>query len=398
MKDHWRIGTFLLFVFVIGGCSASNTQGRSAGDPQVEENSQTTQEKSDTERLAELRKQREDDAFAPSFALGPGDVLTISEPDLKELNQREVRVSAENTLTLPLVGVVNVAGMTEDQLRGALQTRLAVYVKDPQVDVLVREYHSRQVAVLGMVRRPGLYTLASRSDTVQDMLGRAGGMTEDASSRILFVPANSLSHSSDLARTASAITTRDVAKRDVQRAADFGRQADVSVRTAEMPKSAERLSKAGAGGRLSSPSSLESVLKADPIVIDLTGVAGTAELDLPARPGDLLIVPAAGEVMVDGWVKTPGAYKISNGMTALGAVSAAGGAIFSSTAEVLRTNADRTKNAFHLDLSKVKSGEEADVPLQASDVVFVQKSALGAVPYAFYELFQRFGTGVMVPF
>ena len=72
--------------------------------------------------------------------------------------------------------------------------------------------------------------------------------------------------------------------------------------------------------------------------------------------------------------------------------------MFSSTAEVLRTNPNSVKTAFSLDLSKVKSGEQPDVLLQASDIVFVQKSVLGAVPYSFYEMFQKFGTGLMVPF
>jgi protein involved in polysaccharide export with SLBB domain len=396
MKVNWKIGRFFLFFFVVGGCSISSPQSHAGGDPQMQELYPAEQEKGDAERLAQLRKLRKEDAFAPSFALGPGDVLTISEPDLKELNQHEVRVSANNTITLPLIGVINVSGMTEDQLRGALQVRLAVYVKDPQVDVLVKEYHTRQVAVLGMVRQPGLYTLASRSETVQDVLGRAGGMTEDASSRILFVPTNWSGNSSDMTKVSSAMTVLTGNEERVQRIDTV--KGDVSTQTVEKPEAAEGPNASRAEVQPALSKSPESILNADPIVIDLTGVNGTAELDLPARPGDLLIVPAAGEVMVDGWVKTPGAYKISNGMTALGAVSAAGGAMFSSTVVVLRTNPDKTKTAFHLDLSKVKSGAQADIPIQASDVVFVQQSVIGAVPYGLYALFQRFGTGIMLPF
>jgi polysaccharide export outer membrane protein len=324
--------------------------------------------------------------------------LTISDPDLKELNQREVRVSPNNTITLPLVGSINCTRMTEDQLRQALQTRLAVYVKDPQVDVLVKEYHTRQVAVLGMVRQPGLYTLASRSDTVQDMLGRAGGMTEEASSRLLFIPANRSANSNNFARLAYAASAPNGNEQGIRRIPSVENKIDPSVQSVEAPEAAETASIGRAGNETASSTTAPFILAADPIVIDLTGENGTSELELPARPGDLLIVPAAGEVMVDGWVKNPGAYKISNGMTALGAVSAAGGAMFSSSAVVLRTNPNKTKTAFHLDLSKVRSGSQADIPVQASDVVFVQKSVVGAVPYTFYEVFQRFGTGMFVPF
>jgi protein involved in polysaccharide export with SLBB domain len=84
-------------------------------------------------------------------------------------------------------------------------------------------------------------------------------------------------------------------------------------------------------------------------------------------------------------------------MTALSAVSAAGGALFSQTAEVLRTNPDGSRRSILVDLSKVKAGEEADVPVEAGDIVFVRQSAIGAVPYAFYEIFKKFGTGMYLP-
>src|SRR5207248_1454798 len=72
----------------------------------------------------------------------------------------------------------------------------------------------------------------------------------------------------------------------------------------------------------------------DPIEINLTTAKSESELDVPVRPGDTIIVPAAGEVMVDGWVRNPGAFHIMAGMTAVSAVSAAGGSLFSDAAEV----------------------------------------------------------------
>jgi hypothetical protein len=69
----------------------------------------------------------------------------------------------------------------------------------------------------------------------------------------------------------------------------------------------------------------------------------------------------------------------------------------SSSVVVLRTNPNKAKTAFHLDIAKV-TGMLSDSPVQASDVVFLQKSALGAVPYSFHALFQRFGTDVFLFF
>jgi polysaccharide biosynthesis/export protein len=400
MHRLWKTYILAVVLLVLAGCSASSPKPNSQDlDPlPVPENPRVGLEESAAQRLAQLQKERSDEAFAPRFAIGPGDVIKVSEPDLKEFNQTEVRVSAENTVVLPLIGTINVSGMTEDQLRATLQAHLSTYVKDPQVDVFVQQYHNRQVAVLGMVRKPGLYTIAGRADTIQDMIGRAGGMTADASSRILFIPATSSSNPDDLTKTAREISQATASDDSgVQPKAAVSSPTADALEASEAPEDAEGPGQEGQKGFALSSISLRSRIKEDPISIDVAGTAGAGELDLPVRPGDLLIVPAAGEVIVDGWVKNPGAYKISSGMTALAAVSAAGGAMFSSTAEVLRTNPNSVKTAFSLDLSKVKSGEQPDVLLQASDIVLVQKSVLGAVPYSFYELFQKFGTGLMVP-
>lgn len=402
MHRLWEMYSLLVALLILAGCGASNARlnSQDLDHQSIPENPRVRLEESAAQRIAQLQEERSDDAFAPRFAIGPGDVLKISEPDLKEFNQAEARVSPENTVVLPLIGIIKVAGMTEDQLRAELQARLSAYVKDPQVDIFVQQYHNRQVAVLGMVRKPGLYTIASRADTIQDMIGRAGGMTENASSRILFIPATSSSNPGDLTKTALEISqATGLDDSAVQpKAAVSGREAD-PLEASQTSETAEEPRKEGSKDSTFLSTSLRSRrLEEDPISIDVAGRNGAGKLDMRVRPGDLLIVPAAGEVMVDGWVKNPGAYKITNGMTALAAVSAAGGAMFSSTAEVLRTDPDSVKTAFYLDLSKVKSGEQPDVLLQASDIVFVRKSVLGAVPYSFYEMFQKFGTGLMVPF
>jgi polysaccharide export outer membrane protein len=402
MHRFWEMYILLLGFIILPGCSATSAKP----DPQeldhqsTAASSQLSPEEGTAEPIAQLQRERSDNALAPKFTIGPGDLLKISEPDLKELNQAEVRVSPENTIELPLIGVMNVTGMTEDQLRGALQTRLSSYVKDPQVEVFVQQYHNRQVAVIGMVRKPGLYTIESRTDTIQDMIGRAGGMTENASSRILFIPASPGSNPGNLIKTTHEIThaTRSDDS-DARRSSDaVSRDNADSFEAAQTPEAAEEPSNSQQNNPGFSLASLHSHLQQDPISIDVAGRSGAGELDIPVRPGDLLIVPPAGEVLVDGWVQKPGAYKISNGMTATAAISAAGGAMFSSSAEVLRTGADGHKTAFPFDLSKVKSGEQSDVPIQAGDIVLVRRSALGLAPYSIYELFQKFGTGMFVPF
>src|SRR5207247_4810850 len=100
-----------------------------------------------------------------------------------------VRISGEGTIALPFIGVVQASGLTEEGLRAEIHQRLKDYMYDPQVNLFVREYRSRQVAVVGAVEKPGLYSLASGADTLLDMISLAGGLKEEAAPRIHFIPA-----------------------------------------------------------------------------------------------------------------------------------------------------------------------------------------------------------------
>src|SRR5437016_10809598 len=95
----------------------------------------------------------------------------------------------------------------------------------------------------------------------------------------------------------------------------------------------------------------------DPIVINLDSVNRSGNqryLNMPALPGDIIMVPGGGEVLVQGWVEKPGAYKITSGLTVLGAVAAAGGPLFpadTGSVELIRTNhqGQKTSSVANLD-------------------------------------------------
>src|SRR5216683_4354598 len=124
-----------------------------------------------------------------NFTLGPGDLLWISAPLMDQLKDKTVRVSEGGTITLPLIGVINVANMTEEDLRGELTHRIAKYMYHPQIEVFLKHSEHREVGVLGDVAHPGRYTLSSQSDTIMTMISRAGGLNTGAASRILLIPA-----------------------------------------------------------------------------------------------------------------------------------------------------------------------------------------------------------------
>jgi len=359
---------------------------------------------SDRNRLEALWQKRTRDTFGSDFTLGQGDLLEISVP-LEELQHREVRVSPRDTIELPLVGIMPVKGMTEQGLTDALRARLSKYMYDPPISLFVKEYGSRQVAVVGAVEKPGLYTLMSASDTLMKMISKAGGTTRDAGAQVILVPAGaggaklqqadflpggqgSVSHVLESDMDASDSDEAGAPSARVRNGARITSEKAEAIRPA-----ADGLRDASVGRAPFGP----DLMKLDPLTIYITDSATQNYLDLPARPGDVLIIPAAGEVTVGGWVQSPGAYKISPGMTTLSAVSAAGGALFSYSAEILRTAADGERTRIPVDISKVQSGEQPDIPVLSGDVVMVDRSTAGAVPYALYEVFTKFGAGMAFP-
>lgn len=114
-------------------------------------------------------------AVDSDYRLGPGDLLRVNVFGSPELSG-EVRVSESGNITYPLIGAVPVAGKSPAQVEAQLVTAFTQggYLKQPQVSVLVMEYRSQKVSVMGHVAKPGQYSLQS-SSRVLDVLAEAGG-------------------------------------------------------------------------------------------------------------------------------------------------------------------------------------------------------------------------------
>ena len=313
---------------------------------------------------------RSADASSAGFTLGPGDVLRISVPLIPQLRDRTARLSEQGMISLPLVGEISVNGMTQQDLLVDVSSRCRKYMYHPQVEVFLLHSENREVAVLGAVKKPGRFMLTSRSDTIMTMISRAGGLNPDAAARILLVPASdtkaqSLEHDVSPASAPSNLQNADARGSSV---------APIALRDPDL-------------NSVTGQSPIEQVF------ISTSRAEDQRYLELPAKPGDVVVVPAAGQVTVQGWVDKPGAFPITSGMTVLGSVAAAGGPLFSSTATLLRDQSDGHKLEVALNLNKMKHGEQPDLPVQGGDVVVVERSAAGAVPYSLYFLIQHIGMG-----
>jgi protein involved in polysaccharide export with SLBB domain len=313
------------------------------------------------------------------FALGPGDVLQISLPQIDHTKDRTVRVSEENTIALPLVGVISVSNMTEEDLRNDLTRRMSKFFYHPQVALFLRHTEGRQVAVSGAVKAPGRYMLASHSDTIMMMISRAGGVTPDAAPRIILIPASGTA-SPPVTLPAAATQAPDPSSGDLPDAASAGEPSGVARVSQAQPAEAGTT-------RASIPR----------VVISLSRPSDQRYLNLPAKAGDVILVPAAGQVTVQGWVDKPGSFPITNGMTALGAIAAAGGALFTPSATLLREQENGTKTSIPLSISRIKQGQDPDPEVHGGDVVIVERSAAGALPYSLYTIVSKMGIGIPIP-
>jgi polysaccharide export outer membrane protein len=120
-----------------------------------------------------------------SYVIGADDVLAINvwkEPEVS----RSVPVRSDGKISLPLVGELTAGGETPLQLEQEIAKRLASYISEPEVTVIVQDSKSQRINILGMVVRPGAYMLMG-SATVLDAIAMAGGFKDFAKQKAIYV-------------------------------------------------------------------------------------------------------------------------------------------------------------------------------------------------------------------
>jgi len=165
---------FLLLIF-FSGCGGQKTDSSYLQDQAKTELSSESKE---------LNQKIIEEAFrteVTDYLIGPGDLLDIKILEANELNT-EARVNTKNIITFPLLGEVEVGGLTSQEVEKKLKVLLTEkYMQDPHVVVSIKEYRSQRVAVLGSVKKPGSYEILGRGNLL-DALAMAEGLSEIASS------------------------------------------------------------------------------------------------------------------------------------------------------------------------------------------------------------------------
>jgi polysaccharide export outer membrane protein len=250
------------------------------------------------------------------YRVGRQDLLEIKVFDLEELNQT-VRVADDGSITVPLLGRLQIAGLTKGDLEGLIARLLEErFVRDPQVTVFVKEYESKKVAVSGAVKKPGTYEMLGEK-TLLEMISQAGGLDAEPGKQIFIF-----------------------------------RQSGQGAAAERLAVDLDRL-----------------VYQADP------------SLNVALAPGDIVYVPAVEKVriFVSGAVKNPNLYEVPRDepVTVLKAVTLAGGTTDRAAekkVQVIRTGADGQRTIVPVDLRRVKRGKADDPVLQRDDLVLVPEA------------------------
>lgn len=201
------------------------------------------------------------------YTLGPNDQLKITVLDEEGLSGL-YRVTADGSVTMPLVGSVPAAGLTLADFQEKLRAMLAAgYLRNPQVRVEVEQFKSQSVFVIGEVRTPGEIPMTGTM-TLLKALALAGSPTASASSEVL-------------------------------------------VAHPRKPTAAGMMPAEG---------------DADIVHINLKDLQlGRAGQDVVLLDGDIINVPKAQTFYITGQIRTSGSYVWDPGMTVQQAIALAGG-------------------------------------------------------------------------
>jgi len=267
---------------------------------------------------------------AGDYTVGPQDVLDIDVFGLPELS-KTVRVGNEGTIVLALLGRLQAAGLTVDQLRKDLESRYGkTYLQNPQVTVFVREFHSRPVSVMGSVEKPGVYQLTG-SQSLIDLLSLAGGFSRSgAAGQLVFVT----------------------------RKGGFG------------------TTQPHEGLRLLSPDRAE-------INLDRLFYSRDESLNIPIKAYDIITVNQADKFYVMGGVIHANSFPFParDQVTVLQAVALAGGLVATASkgnARIIRTKEDGSRTEIPIELGKIIKGRSKDLPLVANDILYINDSTTKA--------------------
>jgi polysaccharide export outer membrane protein len=304
-----HVGFFVCCLAVlVAGCSGAQKKVENAANRANRASTSSDRDRQlALETLARLPEQKVD------YRIGASDVLEVGvfEWELSsETKTLAVRVSQEGVVSLPLVGDLVVKGKTVRDVRVMIEKRLkdGKVIINPRVSVVIKEFRSKRIAVVGAVKDPGTYTIRQNVTRLLDILSLAGGVAETAGQRLQVV----------------------------------------------------RTSSSGDGAKEVITVDLHELLK-----------KGDLTFNVVLADGDVINVPLAQQFFVYGYVQRPGAYDLKRRTTVLEAIAISGG-FDRPMASPSYCMLKRGKEEIDIDLVAIAEGEKPDYYLRPDDIVEVR--------------------------
>jgi polysaccharide export outer membrane protein len=257
------------------------------------------------------------------YRIGPGDVLDIRILNRPNLSREAVRVEGSGMIRMPLIDdEIQAACKTEGELAKEIAERYTKFYRKPQVDVFIKEYHSRQVAVIGAVNEQSRFELQRRIRLLE-LLTYAKGPSAKAGQTINIVHAP----------PALVCQSTDAATQDATAFSSY------------------KLSETLTGDPRSNPY---------------------------VEPGDIITLPEANQVYVVGNVFTPLTIPLKEPITLSRAVAMAGGVKQDSKKDkvrIVRQEAGATTSReIVVDLTAIEKKRAEDIALMPNDIIDVPTS------------------------
>jgi len=254
------------------------------------------------------------------YVIGEGDLLQVSVFEAQDLKS-EARVGARGFVSLPLIGSVEVTGLTTREAEQKIEELYkAKYMQNPHVGIFVKEQVSGKITLMGSFKKTGTFPYLSRQNLFESMaLGE--GLTDTAGKMV-----------------------------QVRRELDG----------ADRPTT---------------------------FLVDLNELAkgGGDELNMQIKSGDVIYVPEAGMIYVDGAVRKPGNYPIKKAMNVPEAIVAAGGfAPYAqeSSIKLVRTRGDGKPEIVQLSFKDLQTQSSTNnIEVKDRDIIFVETNKVEAVIY-----------------
>ena len=336
-----------------------------------------------------LMTQREED-----YRIGTDDVLSVSifEWMVRDTTKTvDVRVSESGFITLPLMGPIEVKQRTVQDVETAVVDRLVEggFIKQPRVSVTVKEFRSKNIAVVGAVENPGRYSLRQNVATLLDAMSLAGGLDERAG-YVLYVvrprPAEermrkelldaaedgapgiiNLGGEPDEIADGPGETPIDPGARDDSGIAPVDPEVEAVIRVAPEGKAGPDLVE------------LARQAQREVIVVDLIELLEEGNLALNAvlSDGDVVYVPEAPKFFVIGFVRKPGGFDMKRPMTVLEGIAMAEGLLDDAASPrccALKRQEESGEVILPVDLVAISQGEQPNIYLQANDILDVRQT------------------------